>query len=225
MHVAHGGTRWLGAMSAAVIVGCGQPGPLPDTGIALPMLQGDQCADYTGGGGASLSGTLHGQRDRARRVAARLRGLDDLGADYPDPGGSSVRLIPICENHRLRENQLERGRFVAALTGPGTAPRFSSMPNDTVLWWIYGERMHTKAGEDTLVWHSEFLSMRSDPGAPYLIATHTRICDGTPPEDREAVSWHADSCHVDDGGRVMLLSGDRPWFGCTRGCCYAVMTL
>jgi hypothetical protein len=210
-------------MSAAVMVGCGQPRPEPEADVGGPLLRGDQCADYTGGGGASLSGTLHGQRDRARRVAARLRGLDDLGANHTEPGGNTVRLIPICENHRLRDNQLQRGRFVAALTGPGTAPRFSSMPNDTVLWWVYGERMQTGAGADTLVWHSEFLSMGSDAAASYLVATHMEICDGTPPEDREAVSWHADSCHVDEDGRVMLLSGSRPWFGCTRGCCYGAL--
>src|SRR5690606_39171321 len=108
----------------------------------------------------------HGQRDLARRVAMRLRALDSLGLSHAGATGDTVRLIPICENHTLNDNQLERGRFVAVFTGAGTAPDYSAMANDTVFWWIYGERLSTSDG-DTVVWHSEFLSMSSDAATPY----------------------------------------------------------
>ena len=224
MHVDRRGTPWLAAMGAALIVGCGPTQRSTDDIPSAPLLAGPECAGYNGNG--RLSGTLHGQRDLARRVAAQLRALDALGESYAGAAGDSVRLIPICENHRLNDNQLERGRFVAVFTGPGTAPDYSAVANDTVFWWIYGERLSTSAGGDTLVWHSEFLSMRSDAATPYTKTTHLRSCEGEPPtREEERVFWHADSCHVDSGGRIALVSGDRPWFGCTRGCCYAAKPL
>lgn len=226
MRVDHRGTPWLAAMGAALIAGCGPTQRSIDDVPSGPLLMGRECAGYNGNG--QLSGSLHGKRDLARRIAMRLRALDSLGRIHVGAAGDTVRLIPICENHKLSDNQLQRGRFVGVLTGPGTAPEYSTMPNDTVFWWIYGERMR-EPGRDTIVWHSEYLSMRSDAGTPYTKAAHLRICEGERPrreeERSEEVEWHADSCHVDSGGGIALLSGDRPWFGCTRGCCYAARTL
>jgi hypothetical protein len=210
-------------MAALVIAGCGPSGRTPDDALRDLLAGGDKCADFTGGWTSRLSGTLHGQRDRARRVAARLIPRDSLGKDHTEQGGRTVRLIPICENHRLQENHLKQGRFVAALTGPGTSPRFSRDENDVVFWWIYGEDVRTSAGRDTTVWHSEFLSLGSDAATRYVVSTHLQICDGAPPTpDREAVHWHDAVCHLAAGGGTGP-AGDRPWFGCTRGCCFAAM--
>src|SRR5690606_26445579 len=70
MHADHRGTQRLAAMGAALIVGCGPPPRSLDDIPPGPMLRGPECAGYNGNG--RLSGSLHGKRDLARRVAMRL---------------------------------------------------------------------------------------------------------------------------------------------------------
>lgn len=188
----------------------------------LPPGAADKCADYTGGFGSHLSGTLHGERDLARRISRRLRALDALGQDRREQTGDSVRLIPICDHHRLSERKLKNGRFVAVLTGPGTTPRFSPVANDTVLWWVYGEDLETASGRDTTIWHSEFLSLHASASAPYITTARLQICPSGGRPSQEAVYWHDGSCHMAAAGGSRP-AGDRPWFGCTRGCCFAAM--
>ena len=203
------------ALVVAFVLGCSRAGPR-DGGPP------DKCAEFNGHFGQRLKGSLHGQRERAREVAARLR-QEGSPATLPNEG---VTLTPICRNTLLDDGELREGRFVGVITGPGTAPRFSSIPNDTVLWWVFGETVKKPNGQDTLILHSQFLSTEATPDVEYLKSALTVSCEADRtgfPDD--TVSWHEDACPAPAGVHTLMarLIGDRPWFGCTRGCCYAAV--
>lgn len=196
----------------------------------------DKCARYNGGLFSRLKGNLHGQQAKARAIARRMRAVGQ-GVAHPS---QPLTLTAICENHELDNNHLREGRFVGILTGPGTAPEYSRIANDTVLWWVFGEVIELPNGQDTVVHYSQFLSLGAQPGTPYTVTMALRVCptDTRGGERQERVDWHEAVCdtsathmpgtqaaRTQNGSPqpqpLTVRRGDRPWFGCTRGCCFA----
>lgn len=183
----------------------------------------DKCAKFNGSFGNQVKGSLMGKQARGRAIARRMK---TAGQSVTHPS-LQVTLTPICENNQLDNQQLEEGRFVGILTGPGTAPRFSRIPDDTVFWWVFGEKIRLPNGRDTVLYYSEFFSVTAPPGTPYTILVPLQVCsnESRDGERAEKVDWHSGVCdttaaHMQGEARL----GDRPWFGCTRGCCFAQMT-
>lgn len=205
-------------LGLATIVACSQTPPVETGTTGVNLASGDKCADYNGPFYRSLKQSLLGKRDRAREVALRIHGMQELGKDHMEEG-QSVRLSPFCENHELDRGDLKSGRFVGILTGPGTRPRFSVISNDIVAWWVFGESVKTPSGNDTTIWHSQFLSLTAPTDSVYLKSHLLIVCeDSNGRNGEEEVSWHEGDC-----GDVHTLSGDKPWFGCKLGCCFSAM--
>lgn len=167
----------------------------------------------------SLSGDLEPQVDEARRVARRMS-LAGAPALRLDPGGAIVAITPLCESNRVTKgNQLARGHFVAQIVFVGSVPRFSGVADDTVYWWVYRPDGGTQ-------FVSQFLSLRASTDA--VTSEEFRTCppgDETPdtPPPMERSGWHPSTCSsMLLADSMHMLTGDNPWFGCTRGCCYSV---
>lgn len=204
------------------IVTCSQTPPVETGTPSVNLASGDECANYNGPFYRSLRKSLLGRRDRARKVARKIQDMQELGKDHTE-SGQSVLLTPICESNDLDRGDLKSGRFVGLLTGPGTYPRFSVIRDDTVAWWVFGESVKTQMGDDTTIWHSQFLSLKAPADSAYLKSDLLMVCanpavekDGHPQEE---VRWHAGKCdEVEHTAR-----GDKPWFGCKLGCCFSAM--
>ena len=199
------------AMSVAVVVvACA---PARDASVPLA---GDKCANYNGGS-KKLQGDARKNAKRAREIAYEVRGQVLQVAPSPD---GRLLLIPTCDVRKLKKKDLKEGRFVGILTGPGTAPDYSDVPNDVVYWWVFGTDTVVN-GATTLVHHSQFVSLRSPTGS--IVERATIVCPDHRDRDFpvDSVAWHDDTCPSPSAPHSVMRIGDNPWFGCTRGCCYS----
>jgi hypothetical protein len=125
-------------------------------------------------------------------------------------------ITPVCKNYDFTLGNLVDGRFVAVITVTAQSP-FSSKPNDTVAWWVYGQLQ----ADSQVVLRSEFVSLTAANDQEFLIKAPFAWCSESA-DDEETGGWHGAACHTAAAPRP---GGDNPWFGCKLGCCYAVKPL
>lgn len=182
----------------------------------------NKCADYNDGKwliGGGLKGDITADLDRARAIARQIDGVVSRGKPHTDPRNREIRLVPTCEVRKLDRKDLKNGRFVAVLTGEGTA-RFSRVPNDIVYVWVFGRDSILPSKKDTVVHYSQFLPL-IDSSTP-IEKTRFYVCykSGHKEYKVDSVAWHHGSCDPVVG---QALTSHNPWFGCKLGCCFAAM--
>lgn len=157
----------------------------------------------------SLNGRLETQH--LARIRREAHALDAAGA-WVSHDEKAVAIQPLCESHKKNEPELRRGEFVARLMIVGESTPYSGLTTDMVYMWVFREG----SGD-----FAQFVSM-TNPDAGNAIKTYAlHSCTMTTPNEEEVADWHEGVCsaHSETGGRPR--GGDNPWFGCTRGCCYA----
>lgn len=137
------------------------------------------------------------------------------GSWVPD-SGRKIAIQPLCESSRKDPAALRKGAFVARIMIFGEQTSLSDRTMDVVYWWV--------VKRDTLV-VSQFVSTTEPDSAKAIKTLQFIDCDDKAAATKDTTGWHGDSCHsMGGGGKPGPLNGegDNPWFGCTRGCCYAV---
>lgn len=155
-----------------------------------------------------FSGELKSQQMNAIRNQAQ--DLDPAGA-WVKHDEKAVAIQPLCESHKKSEQDLGNGQFVARMMIVGESTPYSKLTTDMVYMWVF-----ERAGQKIV----QFVSMTNPNHDDALVPFTWTWCTATPPTEEQA-DWHEGVCsaHTETGGRPR--GGDNPWFGCTRGCCYA----
>lgn len=189
---------------------------------SFASLAGNECAGHTGGLKGDISKDPK-DLQRARKIARQIDVVISQGQSTTQEDGKKVRLIPTCKSRKLNKGDLNNGRFIGVLTGEGTYPLFSATPDDIVYWWVYGEKTKTSQRKDTVIHHSQFLSLNDSSPKPVMEYSFI-VChkEDSKELDVDSVAWQS-SHTCSTAHPIETLHGHHPWFGCKLGCCFAVM--
>lgn len=186
---------------------------------SLASLAGNECAGHTDG----LKGDINKDVPKARAIARQIDVVISQGKSTTQKDGKKVRLIPTCKSRKLDKGDLDDGRFIGVLTGEGTSPLFSVTSDDIVYWWVYGEKTKTPEGKDTVIHHSQFLSL-NESSSTSVMKYPFIVCHKKDSKELkvDTVGWQ--SSHTCSATHAMEpLHGHHPWFGCKLGCCFSTM--